>query len=454
MPLEKVKIEESEDSYKFCYKIKFPDKDKGGHIPIFGESEIDYSAYNNFNWNRWCFWYGKDCECPHIYCSVVRSIVEEKGIEEIIKQNMETTSKKRKTCEVQLLETHNYYAKAFKNLAYIEFNAQDKMAIMYSGIIKKGYNYIDCLFNTELIGKYIITGLIVPSIDVLALTVHKNQLVINSPEIMYIDQNSSLMEFKTNCATISIPPEDDNVYKVDITIKSYKNMYFGLRDSTEKTIKAIMKLLKFSKIEDHNIKNLEKYDKVFSFIILKKEWIHGDINQLVNLIEKWNTSSVHATVQVEISSISLQYLNYTLKSQILFPHKDLGKEDLGLTFILIKPSGMFGQELYNIANTLTQDLNFNIINFKKISLISDDEFNKLYPTALSKIFGCNWYNYLKSGPLFCMKCHTSDINVTRELIFNIRRMSKNEYPENPIHCSDSIQEAEKNLNDFFSILDA
>jgi hypothetical protein len=151
----------------------------------------------------------------------------------------------------------------------------------------------------------------------------------------------------------------------------------------------------------------------------------------------------------EMKFEALEEVNNIISLDGFFPTVPIVKGELSL--MLMKPNftTLTNLELFdNILSSYGQ-----IIKFDVIPKISNEQFNALYDSCLTRPYGAAWKDYMQSDPVIACVFASDNLLVTRAKIIKLRQESKVVWIKNIIHCSSSANESLRDLRIFFPSID-
>lgn len=428
--------------------IRVNDQSKNIIVPLFKKGEdYDEQQYLSYNWDEWCFWNGIKNKCQHVTCLENRKLFSTTTISNIgivskavkkkraMKLNLEidTIMKEPKTIDffdIGVITKNNF-----------RFAENDKFIdIFYNGYLEEGIHYI----HSEYIcasDKFTKFATLSDHKAVSTITVTEKCIVVTITSDYYFN-DELIGKISKSCDYYSILMGIEhfnaniiqrklNLYTYSSLFPNYYNMNYELRNDTQICLESLIKLLGGSIINKAYNNGL---DRIIEFAMPKKLTANEQL-----MLSKWNGACAYVNQNIEEKDIKIDSFDNSIRTNTHFSEK---------AFILIKPTGVMARNLKIIIDSLTKMKIFTIIDFVHGFNLPTEIFDMLYPNIMTKTYGPSWFTYITNGIYLALVVGVESIYKLRHKILKIREKIDIPYPINSLHCSDSSEEAIKNLEIF------
>lgn len=470
--------------FEHVYGIKFPNRSRGCFIPLFKKTnsdlnEADLEKYTSFDFSNWCFWYGNSKSCTHVTCDQLRQSIKEQTIENILNVHLlakadqsdctsETLailppSKKFKTDTLVIGVLPSELASLIIDVPVLFIDGTIKFT---SSIMEPAATHtfpLQCFFNkrfesdSECRACFVInsphSSILKPSMmylnngDLIMASFYErckleNELLACLPQVLSKSGRDHFVELQT----IDTNEILQHYKYVKLTISNYKNDNYYKRQGTIDVIDNLMAGINCTRLVLK--KQFVGNDLIRCFIFHQLN--HSLVAETVKCLSHWSGAATWLETDYHIESFSSDPLKDVILNNCsaISGGLPLMKTLPFLSFILVKPNGMFGNNFKILMQEILKARSF-ISGIQYHSLLSRENFEALYPNVLSRPYGAEWFNYICTRPVVCLKISTPNHEILRKSVLLARDLSEYPYPKNIAHVSENIKEANENLNVFF-----
>jgi hypothetical protein len=242
-------------------------------------------------------------------------------------------------------------------------------------------------------------------------------------------------------------------YNCPLTKKIYDKLYSEAGIDTKENFIARLELRNSldEKVDEWTIDQAKQvlfnlqHNRSFHFLIPNKYDIQALNNKITLLLQSLKH---HRTLTYKFHLVPFKHQDFPEVQSIQnFFSTEEKLENNHYSLILMKPNFQH-LKFYELWEKIIAPY-ANIVDFKVIPKITEEQFSGLYSGCSTRPYGPAWREYLDSDVVVALCMNSKNIGILRSKCVQLREQSQVTWIKNIVHCSANVEECYRDLKIFF-----